>query len=111
MARDIIFRCMSVPVVDIVDNKGTYDLMKHKRLTVDLDGYPLYISIERRITNIDGDHEPLDGTISKWFPDCIVVEITSRQPLCSRDIPLHKRGTYWVPTNSLIKALNRSSVD
>ena len=53
--------------------------MKHERLTVDLYRYPLNIPIESRITNIDSNHKPLDGSITKWFPDCVVVEITSCQ--------------------------------
>jgi len=77
---------MSVLPFNIEDNRGTYNLMKHERLSVDLYRYPFNIPIQRRITNIDSNHEPLDGTITEWFPNGVVVEIAFRQRLCPRDM-------------------------
>jgi hypothetical protein len=73
---------------------------------VNLDGYPLDITIQSRITDVDGDHEPFDRPIIEWFSDSVVVEVATGQTGHKETVEV----TYWVPTYSLIKALNLSKV-
>jgi len=55
--------------------------VKHETLTVDLDRDPLDVAIYRGISNIDGDHEPLDRTIVERLPDSVIVEVAIKSAM------------------------------
>lgn len=57
----------------------TYDLMKHKALTVNLDRYPFHPIMLDGLVDVDIDHVPVARSVVVRLVECVVVEITVRQ--------------------------------
>lgn len=61
----------------------TYDLVKHKALTVDLDGYPLHAIMLDGLVDVDVDHVPVARSIVVRLVEGVVVEVAMSIALSS----------------------------